>query len=205
MKEIRGSLILTRLSWILCIDFQMNDPSPFSQSLWQHLRQPYVAIQTTERPRQTSRINSPPRIHIVKLVYRISPPILNCFLQFQRCCNLLIQTFPTMYDTSQQPQFGGCRKWIFVNPIKKSIPVVGFLTCNDCDVLRAKTGGYRRFTHRTIIPPTPHVACQQGVSTQSHYSIVAELAKLISLLISEAKSQNVTPLQPSESQEENGH
>src|SRR5260221_12823570 len=64
MKEIRGSLILTWLSWILCIDFQMNDLSPFSQSLWQHLRQPYVAIQTTERPRQTSRINSPPEIHI---------------------------------------------------------------------------------------------------------------------------------------------
>jgi len=27
---------------------------------------------------------------------------------------------------------------------QKSIPVVGFLTCNDCDVLRAKTGVYRR-------------------------------------------------------------
>src|SRR5258708_34878225 len=37
---------------------------------------------------------------------------------------------------------------------QKNIPVVGFLTCNDCDVLRAKTGGYRLFTHRTIIPPT---------------------------------------------------
>src|SRR6266436_10238623 len=39
---------------------------------------------------------------------------------------------------------------------QKSIPVVGFLTCNDCDVLRAKTGVYRRVTHRTIIPPTAH-------------------------------------------------
>src|SRR5258707_9514154 len=37
---------------------------------------------------------------------------------------------------------------------QKSIPVVGFLTRNDCDVLRAKTGVYRRVTHRTIIPPT---------------------------------------------------
>ncbi len=37
---------------------------------------------------------------------------------------------------------------------QKSIPVVGFLTCNDCDVLRAKTGVYRRVTHKTIIPPT---------------------------------------------------
>src|SRR5260221_11015268 len=42
----------------------------------------------------------------------------------------------------------------FCKSNQKSIPVVGFLTHNDCDVLRAKTGGYRRFTHRTIIPPT---------------------------------------------------
>src|SRR5258707_813653 len=37
---------------------------------------------------------------------------------------------------------------------KKSIPVVGFLTHNDCDVLRTKTGVYRWVTHRTIILPT---------------------------------------------------
>ncbi len=37
---------------------------------------------------------------------------------------------------------------------QKSIPVVGFLTHNDCDVLRAKTGVYRWVTHRTIILPT---------------------------------------------------
>src|SRR5258708_14719429 len=37
---------------------------------------------------------------------------------------------------------------------QKSIPVVGFLTCNDCDVLRTKTGIYRRVTYRTIILPT---------------------------------------------------
>src|SRR5258708_8043122 len=43
----------------------------------------------------------------------------------------------------------------FCKSNQKSIPVVGFLTHNDCDVLRAKTGGYRRFTHRTIILPTP--------------------------------------------------
>src|SRR6266436_8722823 len=43
----------------------------------------------------------------------------------------------------------------FCKSDQKSIPVVGFLTRNDCDVLRAKTGGYRRFTHRTIILPTP--------------------------------------------------
>ncbi len=42
----------------------------------------------------------------------------------------------------------------FCKSDQKSIPVVGFLTRNDCDVLRAKTGGYRRFTHRTIILPT---------------------------------------------------
>src|SRR5258708_23408544 len=37
---------------------------------------------------------------------------------------------------------------------QKSIQVVGFLTRNDCDVLRAKTDVYRRVTHRTIILPT---------------------------------------------------
>src|SRR5260221_5295526 len=43
----------------------------------------------------------------------------------------------------------------FCKSDQKSIPVVGFLTHNDCDVLRAKTGLYRWVTHRTIIPPTP--------------------------------------------------
>ena len=43
----------------------------------------------------------------------------------------------------------------FCKSDQKSIPVVGFLTHNDCDVLRAKTGLYRRVTHRTIILPTP--------------------------------------------------
>src|SRR5258708_1698993 len=42
----------------------------------------------------------------------------------------------------------------FCKSNQKSIPVVGFLTHNDCDVLRAKTGLYRWVTHRTIIPPT---------------------------------------------------
>src|SRR6266478_6434871 len=42
----------------------------------------------------------------------------------------------------------------FCKSDQKSIPVVGFLTRNDCDVLRAKTGLYRRVTHRTIILPT---------------------------------------------------
>src|SRR5258708_37657924 len=37
---------------------------------------------------------------------------------------------------------------------QKSIPVVGFLTRNDCDVLRAKTDVYRRVTNRTIILPS---------------------------------------------------
>ena len=42
----------------------------------------------------------------------------------------------------------------FCKSDQKSMPVVGLLTHNDCDVLRAKTGLYRRVTHRTIIPPT---------------------------------------------------
>src|SRR5260221_13708146 len=42
----------------------------------------------------------------------------------------------------------------FCKSDQKSMPVVGLLTHNDCDVLRAKTGLYRRVTPRTIIPPT---------------------------------------------------
>src|SRR5258705_8683301 len=42
----------------------------------------------------------------------------------------------------------------FCKPDQKSMPVVGLLTHNDCDVLRAKTGLYRRVTPRTLIPPT---------------------------------------------------
>ena len=44
----------------------------------------------------------------------------------------------------------------FCKSNQKSMPVVGLLTRNDCDVLRAKTGLYRWVTHRTIIPPTVH-------------------------------------------------
>ena len=43
----------------------------------------------------------------------------------------------------------------FCKSNQKNMPVVGLLTHNDCDVLRAKTGIYRRVTHRTIILPTP--------------------------------------------------
>src|SRR6266436_4538202 len=46
----------------------------------------------------------------------------------------------------------------FCKSNQKSMPVVGLLTHNDCDVLRAKTGLYRWVTPRTIIPPTyPHM------------------------------------------------
>src|SRR5258708_2596709 len=79
----------------------MNSPSPFWQSLWQHLRYMYVAIQTSRRPRQTSRINSPPRSIFIKLDLGISPPLLNRFSRFQRRCNLLIHTFPTVYNMTQ--------------------------------------------------------------------------------------------------------
>src|SRR6266446_6945275 len=43
----------------------------------------------------------PLRSTLAKLVLGISPPLLNRFLRFQRRCNLLIQTFPTRYDTTR--------------------------------------------------------------------------------------------------------
>ena len=39
--------------------------------------------------------------------------------------------------------------------IKKSMLMVGFLTHNDSDILRAKTGPYRCIRYQTNIPPTP--------------------------------------------------
>src|SRR5260221_13863104 len=42
----------------------------------------------------------------------------------------------------------------FCKSDQKSMAVVGLLTHNDFDVLRAKTGLYRRVTPRTIILPT---------------------------------------------------
>ena len=39
--------------------------------------------------------------------------------------------------------------------IKKSMLMVGFLTHNDSDILRAKTGPYRCVGYQTNIPPTP--------------------------------------------------
>ena len=51
----------------------------------------------------------------------------------------------------------------FCKSDQKNIPVVGFLTHNDCDVLRAKTGVYRRVTHRTIILPTLAMTSKLGL------------------------------------------
>src|SRR5258705_9763498 len=56
---------------------------------------------------------------------------------------------------------------------QKSIPVVGFLTHNDCDVLRAKTGVYRWFTHRTIILPTM-VICWLETSSPDEFGSESE-------------------------------
>src|SRR5258707_14110510 len=57
----------------------------------------------------------------------------------------------------------------FCKSDQKNIPVVGFLTRNDCDVLRAKTGVYRWDTHRTIIPSCPvlRMGCPQNNSASS--------------------------------------
>src|SRR5258705_9466816 len=43
----------------------------------------------------------PPRSIFIKLDLGISPPLLNRFSRFQRRCNLLIHTFPTMYNTTR--------------------------------------------------------------------------------------------------------
>ena len=43
----------------------------------------------------------PLRSTLAKLVSGISPPLLNRFSRFQRRCNLLIHTFPTVYNTTR--------------------------------------------------------------------------------------------------------
>src|SRR5258705_6490555 len=99
--KIRRSLMLTWLSCNFHTYFQWEDPSPFQQSLWQHPRHPYVAIPTLQKARIDFQSQSPLKIHLDKLVLGITPSLLNRFLRFQRRCNLLIQTFPTMYDTTR--------------------------------------------------------------------------------------------------------
>src|SRR6266436_10429918 len=42
----------------------------------------------------------------------------------------------------------------FCKSDQKSMPMVGFLTRNDSDILRAKTGPYRHVGYQTNIPPT---------------------------------------------------
>src|SRR5258708_20549094 len=90
MKEIRGSLILTQLSWILCIDFQMNDLSPF---FTESMATSQVAVRRNsdhrEAYRQTSRINSPPEIHICQ----------TCFQNFSTTS----EPFPTIPTALQSP------------------------------------------------------------------------------------------------------
>src|SRR5258708_24720569 len=98
--KIRRSPILTWLSRNLHTYFQKEDPSPFQQSLWQHPRHPYIAIPTLQKAQTDFQSQSPPKIHLDKLVLGITPSLLNRFLRFQRRCNLL-QTFPTMYDTTR--------------------------------------------------------------------------------------------------------
>src|SRR5260221_13446120 len=99
--KIRRCPILTWLFKNLQTYFQWEDPSPFRQSLWQHPRHPYVAIPTLQKAQTDFQSQSPPKIHLDKLVLGITPSLLNRFLRFQRRCNLLIQTFPTMYDTTR--------------------------------------------------------------------------------------------------------
>src|SRR6266446_4381772 len=48
----------------------------------------------------------------------------------------------------------------FCKSDQKSMPMVGFLTCNDSDILRAKTGPYRHFGYQTNIPPTLELCCR---------------------------------------------
>ncbi len=42
----------------------------------------------------------------------------------------------------------------FCKSDQKNMLMVGFLTCNDSDILRAKTGPYRCIGYQTNIPPT---------------------------------------------------
>ena len=44
--------------------------------------------------------------------------------------------------------------------------MVGFLTRNDSDILRAKTGPYRRIGYQTNILPTPGGVIAIGINLQ---------------------------------------
>src|SRR5260370_31418034 len=99
--KIRRSPILTWLSWNLQTYFQWEDPSPFRQSLWKHPRHPYVAIPTLQKAQTDFQSQSPPKIHLDKLVLGITPSLLNRFLRFHRRCNFLIHTCPSMDDTTR--------------------------------------------------------------------------------------------------------
>ena len=46
----------------------------------------------------------------------------------------------------------------FCNSDQKSMLMVGFLTCNDSDILRAKTGPYRCVGYQTNIPLTTDIS-----------------------------------------------
>src|SRR5260221_14101352 len=58
-------------------------------------------------PRDLDRLleSIPPlRFTFAKLVPRISPPLLNRFLQFRPHCNLLMNTFPMVYNMTLDPK-----------------------------------------------------------------------------------------------------
>src|SRR5258708_9117520 len=109
--------------------------------------------QPSKRPRQTPRINPPLRSILTNLFSELlhhywtvsfdsNGTAISSSRPFQRC--MIRPSSHSLEDVEN----GFCKS------DQKSMPVVGLLTCNDCDVLRAKTGLYRRVTHRTIIPPT---------------------------------------------------
>src|SRR5258707_10568280 len=91
-------------------------------------------------------------------------------------------------------------KMVSANLIKKSMLMGGFLTCNDSDILRAKTGPYRCIGYQTNIPPTLDMAPKwqtwaQHVSWPPSHQVCLrhrKLSEVVSRLI--LKLREVVPL-----------
>ena len=82
----------------------------------------------------------------------------------------------------------------FCNSDQKSMLMVGFLTCNDSDILRSKTGPYRRIGYQTNILPTPVTVAFRLLETVSESSRSS----------SQRQTDTVCPVQRVQSEDGNG-
>src|SRR5258708_22521357 len=101
---MRLGLIMTRVSMYFNSEFQYKTRSPFFQCPWQRRKYPHVAARASRRSIRVPRYHSPPLHLFIKLIVRITSPLLKRFPRFQFLSFPFEMTFLTTYYTSASVQ-----------------------------------------------------------------------------------------------------